>query len=310
MPRIAFAGTPDFAVPSLRLLLEGGCEIPLVLTQPDRPAGRGRRLTQSPVKREALEHGLDIRQPRRLDSGGIPADWGDAPDLLVVAAYGLLMPPWVIDWPRFGAVNVHASLLPRWRGAAPIQYAILTGDGATGASIMKMDAGLDTGPVYSRRKLAIEAGETAGMLHDRLARSGAELLMESLPGILSGDLEAEPQDDALATHAPRLVKSDGVLNWTAPAADLERRVRAFNPWPVAETRTASGERLRIWGAVATEGGSQARPGSVIRASAEGIDVATGAGILRLRSLQRPGGRVMSAADYINSNTLEGETFGS
>lgn len=309
MPRIAFAGTPEFAVPSLRLLLAGGCEIPLVLTQPDRPAGRGRRLTQSPVKREALEHGLDIRQPRRLDSGGIPADWGDAPDLLVVAAYGLLMPPWVLDWPRFGAVNVHASLLPRWRGAAPIQYAILAGDSKTGASIMRMDAGLDTGPVYSRRKLAIEDGETAGMLHDRLARTGAELLMESLPGILNGDLEAEPQDDALATHAPRLVKSDGVLDWTAPAIELECRVRAFNPWPVAETRTASGERLRIWEAVAVEGRSQARPGSVIRAGAKGIDVATGAGILRVQSLQRPGGRVMSAADYVNANTLEGETFG-
>ena len=310
MPQVAFAGTPDFAVPSLRLLLAGGCEVPLVLTQPDRPAGRGRRLTRSPVKREALEHGLNIRQPRRLDSGGIPAEWGDTPDLLVVAAYGLLIPPWLLDWPRVAALNVHASLLPRWRGAAPIQYAILTGDRETGASIMEMDAGLDTGPVYSRRKLAIEAGETAGMLHDRLALSGAELLMESLPGILSGDLEAEPQVEALATHAPRLVKSDGVLDWTAPAVELERRVRAFNPWPVAETRTASGGRLRIWEAVAAEGRPQARPGSVIGVGADGIDVATGAGILRVQRLQRPGGRVMSAADYLNSNTLEGETFGS
>lgn len=309
MPRIAFAGTPDFAVPSLRLLLAGGCEIPLVLTQPDRPAGRGRRLTQSPVKREALEHGLNIHQPRRLDSGWSPAERGDAPDLLVVAAYGLLIPPWLLDWPRFGAVNVHASLLPRWRGAAPIQYAILTGDSETGASIMKMDAGLDTGPVYSRRKLAIETGETAGMLHDRLARSGAELLMESLPGILSGDLAAEPQDDALATHAPRIAKSDAVLDWTAPAVELQRRVRAFNPWPVAETRGGSGERLRIWEAVAAEDRSQALPGSVIRAAAEGIDVATGAGILRVRRLQRPGGRVMSALDYVNAHSLEGETFG-
>ena len=309
MPRIAFAGTPDFAVPSLRLLLAGGCEVPLVLTQPDRPAGRGRRLTQSAVKREALGHGLNIRQPRRLDSGGIPAEWGDAPDLLAVAAYGLLIPPRLLDWPRFGAVNVHASLLPRWRGAAPIQYAILAGDSETGASIMKMDAGLDTGPVYSRRRLAIGAGETAGMLHDRLARSGAELLMETLPGILGGELEAEPQDEALATHAPRLAKSDGVLDWTAPAAELERRVLAFNPWPVAETRTGSGGRLRIWEAVAAEGRPQARPGSVIRAGADGIDVATGAGILRVRSLQRPGGRVTSATDYVNANTLEGETFG-
>ena len=310
MPQIAFAGTPEFAVPCLRLLLAGACRISLVLTQPDRPAGRGRRLTQSPVKREALEHGLNVRQPRRLDSGAVPEDWGDAPDLLVVAAYGLLIPPWLLDWPRFGAVNLHASLLPRWRGAAPIQYAILAGDSETGTSIMRMDAGLDTGPVYSRRKLPIEAGETAGMLHDRLARSGAQLLVESLPGILNGDLVAEPQDDALATHAPRIAKADGVLDWNASAVELERRVRAFNPWPVAETSTASGERLRIWEAVTGEDCTQARPGAVVLAGAKGIDVATGAGILRVRSLQRPGGRVMSAGDYLHANTLEGETFGS
>lgn len=309
MPRIAFAGTPDFAVPSLRLLLAGGCEISLVLTQPDRPAGRGRRVTRSPVKREALERGLNVRQPLRLDGGAVPEYWGAAPDLLVVAAYGLLIPPWLLDWPRFGAVNVHASLLPRWRGAAPIQYAILAGDTETGTSIMKMDAGLDTGPVYRRRKLAIEAGETAGMLHDRLARCGAEMLVETLPGILNGVLKAEPQDDDRATHAPRIAKSDGVLDWTASAVELERRVRAFNPWPVAETRVRNGERLRIWEAVALKRCSGQRQGSVIRAGADGIDVATGAGILRVRNLQRPGGRVMSAADYVNAHPLEGETFG-
>lgn len=309
MPRIAFAGTPDFAVPSLRLLLAGGCEISLVLTQPDRPAGRGRRVTRSPVKREALERGLNVRQPLRLDGGAVPVDWGAAPDLLVVAAYGLLIPPWLLDWPRNGTVNVHASLLPRWRGAAPIQYAILAGDTETGASIMKMDAGLDTGPVYRRRKLAIEAGETAGMLHDRLALCGAELLVETLPGILNGALEAEPQNDALATHAPRIAKSDGVLDWTASAVELERRVRAFNPWPVAESRVRNGERVRIWEAVAVDSRSQERPGSVICTGAAGIDVATGIGVLRVRSLQRPGGRAMSAADYVNANPLEGKTFG-
>ena len=309
MPQIAFAGTPDFAVPSLRLLLASGCEISLVLTRPDRPAGRGLRVTRSSVKREALEHGLNICQPLRLDSGGVPEDWGDPPDLLIVAAYGLLIPPWLLDWPRFGAVNVHASLLPRWRGAAPIQYAILAGDTETGTSIMKMDAGLDSGPVYSRRKLTIEAFETAGMLHDRVARSGAELLVESLPGILNGEVKPVPQDDALATHAPRVAKSDGVLDWTASAVDLERRVRAFNPWPVCETTTGSGERLRIWEAAALESRSQVLPGSVIRTGLRGIDVATGAGILRVRSLQRPGGRVMSAVDYVNANLLEGETFG-
>ena len=309
MPRIAFAGTPHFAVPCLRSLLASGCEISLVLTQPDRPSGRGRRVTHSPVKREALEHGLDVHQPLRLDDGAIQEDWGGAPDLLVVAAYGLLIPPWLLDWPQSGAVNVHASLLPRWRGAAPIQYAILAGDTETGASIMKMDAGLDTGPVYRRRKLAIETGETAGMLHDRLARCGADLLVETLPGISNGALQAEPQDDALATHAPRIVKSDGVLDWTTPAVELERRVRAFNPWPVAETRVRNGERVRIWEAVALERRSQERPGAVICTGADGVDVATGAGILRVLSLQRPGGRAMSAADYVNANPLEGETFG-
>ena len=309
MPQIAFAGTPDFAVPCLRLLLAGGWKISLVLTQPDRPAGRGRRVTQSPVKREALRRGLNVCQPLRLDGGSVREDWGGTPDLLVVAAYGLLIPPWLLDWPRAGAVNVHASLLPRWRGAAPIQYAILAGDTVTGASIMKMDAGLDTGPVYRQRKLAIEAGETAEMLHDRLARCGAELLAETLPGILNGVLKAEPQDDALATHAPRIAKSDGVLDWTAPAVELERRIHAFNPWPVAETRVRSGERLRIWEATALEGRSQERPGSVIRTGADGIDVATGTGILRVRRLQRPGGRVMSAADHVNAHSLEGERFG-
>ena len=195
MPQVAFAGTPDFAVPCLRSLLAGGCNVPLVLTQPDRPAGRGRSLTRSPVKRAALAHGLDVRQPRRLDSGAVPKDWGAAPDLLVVAAYGLLLPPWLLQWPRLGAVNVHASLLPRWRGAAPIQYAILAGDAETGASIMQMDSGLDTGPVYSRRNVTIEAGETAGMLHDRIARLGAELMVE--------DITRNPQRRIAARTAER-----------------------------------------------------------------------------------------------------------
>ena len=309
MPQVAFAGTPDFAVPCLRSLLAGGCNVSLVLTQPDRPAGRGRSLTRSPVKRAALAHGLEVRQPRRLDSGAVPEDWGVAPDLLVVAAYGLLLPPWLLQWPRLGAVNVHASLLPRWRGAAPIQYAILAGDAETGASIMQMDSGLDTGPVYSRRNVTIEAGETAGMLHDRIARLGAELLVETLPGILYGDLQPEPQDDALATRAPRIEKREGVLDWTRPAVELERRVRAFNPWPVSETCTRGGQRLRIWEAAALEGLPDEPPGSVIRAGPDSIDVATGDGILRIRSLQRPGGRVMGARAFVNAHPLEGESFG-
>ncbi len=309
MPQIAFAGTPEFGVPSLRMLLASGCEVSVVLTQPDRPAGRGRRVAEGAVKREALDHGLRVLQPVHLDHGAAPGNWGRRPDLLVVAAYGLLLPLWLLDWPRFGAVNVHASLLPRWRGAAPIQYAILAGDPQTGASIMKMDGGLDTGPVYSRRRLAIETGENAGMLHDRIARLGGELLIETLPGILNGELEPEPQDDGLATHAPRIGKSDGVLDWTRSAVELHRRVRAYNPWPVSETATAGGVRVRIWEAAALAEPVDESPGQVIRAGADGIDVATGAGILRILRLQRPGGRAMSAHAFVNAHPLEGEAFG-
>ncbi len=309
MPRVAFAGTPEFAVPCLQRLLAGGCEVCLVLTQPDRPAGRGRRMTPSPVKVEALGHGLRVRQPRRLDSGAAPEDWGDAPDLLVVVAYGLLIPPWLLDWPRYGAVNVHASLLPRWRGAAPIQYAILAGDAESGVCLMRMDTGLDTGPVYGRSKLAIKAGDTAGTLHDRLAQAGADLLADSLPGILLGESVPEPQDDALATYAPRIAKSEAILDWNSPAVELARRVRAFNPWPVAETSTAGGDRLRIWEAVALECRPGTRPGSVVHTGAEGIDVATGTGILRVLRLQPPGGRVMSAGAYLNAHPLEGDSLG-
>ena len=305
---IVFAGTPGFAVPCLRMLLSRSWGIPLVLTQPDRPAGRGRRLTPSDVKREALAHGLTVCQPASLDGGAPPGDWGRAPDLLVVVAYGLLLPPWLLKWPRLGAVNVHASLLPRWRGAAPIQYAILAGDEVTGVSIMKMDAGLDTGPVYAQRELAVKDGESAGMLHDRLARLGGELLADTLPGIFCGELASAPQDDARATLAPKIGKSDAVLDWRQTAADLERRVRAFNPWPVSEATTASGVRLRIWEAVALAGGAGAAAGTVIGAGSDGIDVAAGAGILRILSVQPSGGRVMTAQAYANAHALIGESF--
>ena len=308
MPRIGFAGTPEFAVPGLRALLKGGWKVSLVLTQPDRPAGRGRRMAQNAVKREALAHGLRVRQPTRLHSGAAPRDWGKVPDLLVVAAYGLLLPPWLLDWPRLGAVNVHASLLPRWRGAAPVQYAILAGDAETGVSIMKMDAGLDTGPVYQQRRLRIEPGETAGMLHDRLARLGGELLVDALPGILNGELVPAPQDDALATHAPKIGKDDGAMDWNKAAVELERAVRAFNPWPVSESTTAGGVRLRIWEAAATAGRPGRPAGSVISAGLAGIDVAAGEGILRILKVQPSGGRVMSARAYANAHALEGESF--
>jgi methionyl-tRNA formyltransferase len=306
--RIAFAGTPDFAVPTLEALLAAGYLVDAVFTQPDRPAGRGRRLVESPVKRLARRRGLDIRQPVRLDAearAGLPAQ---RPDLLVVVAYGLLLPRWMLDWPVAASINVHASLLPRWRGASPIQQAILAGDAETGISIMRLTPGLDRGPVYSQRATAIGRSETAGELHDRLATIGAALLIETLPGVLGGTVEPVAQNEADATYAPRIRKRDAVLDWMRPATELERRVRAFNPWPVAEARTADGVRLRIWDAEALSAPPGASPGSVLATGAAGIDVAAGEGRLRLTRVQPPGGRVMSAGAYLTAHSLDGKSF--
>jgi len=307
--KIVFAGTPDFAVPSLRLLLSTDTDIAVVLTQPDRPAGRGRKLAQSPVKREALAHGLDVCQPAALAPGTLGRHTETVPDLMVVVAYGLLLPSWLLEWPRLGAINVHASLLPRWRGAAPIQHAILAGDTETGVSLMKIESGLDTGPVYGRRSLSIGPGESAGALHDRLARLGAELLGDSLAEILSGALSPVPQGDEGVTYAPKIAKADAPLDWTQSAVELERRVRAFNPWPVSEAVSADGGRVRIWEAALREDRPCTRPaGAVIAANERGIDVATGEGVLRILKLQPPGGRVMAAQAYLNAHPLEGTAF--
>ncbi len=306
--RIAFAGTPDFAVPALAALIAAGYELSAVLTQPDRPAGRGRRLTASPVKRLAVGKGVTVLQPARLDEAARGALPLPPPDVLVVVAYGLLLPGWMLDWPRLAAVNVHASLLPRWRGASPIQQAILAGDETTGVSLMRIARRLDTGPVYGRTATRIEAGETAGQLHDRLARLGADLLTGSLPAILAGTLEPVPQDEAGACYAPRIEKRDAVLDWSQPAAALARRVRAFNPWPVAESRTTAGERLRIFEAEAVAAAARAPAGTIVATGPCGIDVATGDGILRLTSVQPPGGRAMSAAAYLAAHPLAGVSF--
>ena len=303
--RIVFAGTPHFAVPSLQQLMSTGAQIPVVLTRPDRPAGRGRKPAPSPIKREALARGLEVCQPEALQPGVLDTYVARAPDLLIVVAYGLLLPGWLLQWPRLGAVNVHASLLPRWRGASPIQHAILAGDEQTGVSVMQMDAGLDTGPVFGRNAVTIRSGETAGELHDRLACLGAQLLGELLPAILDGVLTPAPQQPGQATYAPRINKAEAPLDWTRPAAELERRVRAFNPWPVSETATRDGRRLRIWEAVALEGSGGAPAGSVVAADRRGIDVATGEGVLRIVRLQPPGGTVMSAQAYLNAHRLRG-----
>ena len=306
---IAFAGTPEFAVPSLHALIVRGVTVPIVLTQPDRPAGRGRRLTPSPVKDAALGLGLSVAQPPSLRSASLAKVLGPRPDLMIVIAYGLLLPRAMLEWPRLGCVNLHASLLPRWRGAAPIQRALLAGDAVTGISVMQMDEGLDTGPVHLMCKTPIGARETAGELHDRLAALAAEALVAVLPGLLAGTSEAVPQRAELATLAPKIAKNDGVLDWHAPAVELERRVRAFNPWPVAEGSLDHGGRLRVWDAVVvgTAAGG-ARPGAIVAATRDGIDVATGAGVLRLTKVQPPSGRVMDAAAYLAAHSLAGAAF--
>ena len=305
---LAFAGTPGFATASLGALIDSGAHIDCVLTQPDRPAGRGRKLQASPVKALALEHGIAVLQPERLDSQAQALIRTFSPQLLVVAAYGLILPQWMLDWPGVAAVNVHASLLPRWRGASPIQQSILAGDAETGVSIMRMTRGLDAGPVYSRRATRIAAGESAGELHDRLAQLGAALLVETLPGVLAGTLRAEPQDESRVSYAARIAKSDALLDWTRPALELERRVRAYNPWPVAEARTAAGERLRIWRAAARAGRAGAAPGTVLAAGSDGIDVATADGVLRVTSLQAPGGREITAAAWLAAHSTDGMSF--
>jgi len=298
--RIVFAGTPDFAVPSLRAAAQRG-EVVAVYTQPDRPAGRGRELQASPVKLEALKRGIPVLQPESLKSG-ISRDALRAlqPDLMVVVAYGLLLPQRILDIPKFGCWNVHASLLPRWRGAAPIQRAIEAGDRETGACLMQMEKGLDTGPVLLRQAIAIGDSETGGQLHDRLSELGAQVLADGL-GLLRAGIRPVPQPQPVegATYAHKLDKAEAKLDWLLPAPVVANKVRAFNPWPMAEADLA-GDRVRIHGAVALPLVHQARPGTVLAAGRDGIDMACGEGALRIRVLQRAGGKAITAADYLNA----------
>jgi len=298
--RIVFAGTPDFAVPSLRAAAQRN-EVVAVYTQPDRPAGRGREVQLSPVKREALVRGIPVLQPESL-KGALAGDALRAlqPDLLVVVAYGLILPKAILAIPRLGGWNVHASLLPRWRGAAPIQRAIEAGDDETGVCLMQMEAGLDTGPVLLSQRLAIGPEQTGGQLHDRLAALGAQTLADGL-GLLRAGMRPvpQPQSDIGVTYARKLDKAEARLDWTQPAAQLARKVRAFNPWPMADALLA-GERVRVHGAIAIDAATAAAPGRVLAAGRDGIDVACGEGALRLRVLQREGGRAITAADYLNA----------
>jgi methionyl-tRNA formyltransferase len=299
--RIVFAGTPDFAVPSLRAAAERN-EVVAVYTQPDRPAGRGRDLRPSPVKLEAVRRGLPVLQPESLKSA-LSRDALRAlrPDLLVVVAYGLILPQSILDIPAVGCWNVHASLLPRWRGAAPIQRAIEAGDSETGVCLMQMEKGLDTGPVLLSQRIPIGEAETGGQLHDRLAALGAQTLSDGL-GLLRAGLKpvAHAQGDVGITYAHKLDKAEARLDWSQPAATLARKVRAFNPWPMAEAMLG-GERVRVHGAVALPLEHAAAPGTVLAAGRDGIDVACGQGALRIRVLQREGGKAITAADFLNAN---------
>jgi methionyl-tRNA formyltransferase len=298
--RLVFAGTPEFAVPALRVAAAQG-ELVGVYTQPDRPAGRGRQLTPSPVKVEALARQVPVFQPETLrDRAAREQLAALAPDLMIVVAYGLLLPEKVLAIPRLGCWNLHASLLPRWRGAAPIQRAIEAGDTETGVDLMQMEKGLDTGPVLLELRTPIADDDTGGTLHDRLARLAAQVLEDGLKLQRIG-LKPVPQPQPAdgATYARKIDKAEARLDWSAPAVELARRVRAFHPWPVCEA-TVAGERLRIHAATPLDLEHQAPPGAVLAAGRDGVDIACGRGALRLRTVQREGGRPMPVADWLNA----------
>ena len=298
--KTVFAGTPEFAARALAAMIESRHDVAAVYTQPDRPAGRGRKLRPSEVKALAVTHGIEVRQPVSLrDAGERQALRALAPDVMVVAAYGLILPQAVLDIPRLGCINIHASLLPRWRGAAPIQRAILAGDNETGVTIMQMAAGLDTGDMLLKQSCPIHPDDTAGTLHDRLAELGAQAIVPALDGLQAGTLRGRPQDEALACYARKLSKAEALLDWTRPADELARQVRAFNPWPVAHARLGD-EVLRVWRAVALSRPCDAAAGTVIGADKAGIVVATGAGALGLLEIQLPGGRPLPVADVLNA----------
>ena len=308
-PGILFAGTPEFSVPPLRALLDAGHRVLGVYTQPDRPAGRGRKLLPSPVKQLALERGLPVFQPKNFRAEeDLETLERLAPELMVVVAYGLILPLRVLQAPRRGCVNIHASLLPRWRGAAPIQRAVLAGDRESGITIMEMEEGLDTGPMLLQKATPISATETGGTLHDRLSILGAEALMEALPGILDGSLTPRAQDDAGACYARKLEKAEAVLEWDRPAVELDRQVRAFNPWPVAQTRYGD-KVLRLWASEPLAQTVDAAPGTVVATGKAGIDVATGEGVLRIQRLQLPGKKAVDAAAFLNAHDPLGVVFG-
>jgi len=306
--KIIFAGTPEFAVPTLQMLLDSGHEVCAVYTQPDRPAGRGRKLTASPVKALALKANIPVYQPltfkteeelRQIASFNA--------DLMVVVAYGMILPQTVLDVPKRGCINVHGSLLPRWRGAAPIQRAIMAGDEKTGVTIMQIVRKLDAGAMLHKEEYVIEPGDTASVVHDKLAHLGAIGLAKVLAQIEAGTAHVEEQDEALVTYAEKLDKSEAFLDWSLPAEQLARNVRGLNPWPVAQTRYR-GEMLRIWQAEAIAADTNAEPGTVICAG-KNMDVATGKGLLRLHEVQLPGGKRMGVQAFLSAHDVNATKLG-
>ena len=307
--RLIFAGTPEFAVAALAALLQAKHEIALVLTRPDRPAGRGLREMPGPVKRLAQQHGIDVFQPVTLKAPD-PQDKIAAvqADVMVVAAYGLILPQVVLDMPRLGCINIHASLLPRWRGAAPIHRAILAGDRETGITIMQMAAGLDTGPMLLRESIAIAVDDTTATLHDKLANLGGKLIVNALDRLQNATLLATPQPDASITYAEKISKPEALIDWNGSAEEIERRVRAFNPFPIAQT-VWRGEPWRVWKAELS-GDENQTPGTIIAVEKDRIIVACHGGALALTELQRAGGKRLAAREFLHGITIQvGDRFG-
>ncbi len=300
-PRIIFAGTPDFAAEHLQALINAKIPVTAVYTQPDRPAGRGRKLQLSPVKQLALSHDIPVFQPLSLRAEEAQAELAALqPDLMIVVAYGLILPQLVLDTPKLGCINVHASLLPRWRGAAPIHRALLAGDAETGVTLMQMEAGLDTGPMLAKVRTEISDQETSGELHDRLAYLGSQMLVGQLPALLAGDLKPEIQHDDLANYAAKLEKQEGQIDWSKDAETIARQIRGLSPWPVAFTHL-DGNAVRIWLAEPDSKSANTPAGSVCETSKRGIAVSCGTGRLWIKTVQLPGKKATEAAALLNSN---------
>lgn len=309
MLKVIYAGTPDFAVPALQALIDSEHDVVAVYTQPDRPAGRGRKLTPSPVKKVALENEIPVYQPLNFKADEDKQTLIDLKaDLMVVAAYGLILPKAVLDAPRLGCINIHASLLPRWRGAAPIQRSILAGDKETGITIMQMDIGLDTGDMLSKSICEISDDMTASMLHDQLMIMGGNALMEIMPAIENQQLEPVKQDESLVTYAEKLQKSEAQIDWQQSAEEIARKVRAFNAWPVTQT-TYNDQVMRIWQAKAVSETSGATPGQIISVQKKSFQVATGKGVLDVTEIQMPGKKPMPVAAFLNAHDPSGVLLG-